>query len=77
MSDALSIDDVDIDVDIDADIDVDTGADIDSVDSVNDFDESVGSGEMSPNMQRHDVRRKIEDIMERRRLREEFGELDF
>ena len=39
MSDALSIDDVDIDVDIDADIDVDTGADIDSVDSVNDFDE--------------------------------------
>jgi len=32
---------------------------------------------MSPNMQRHDVRRKIEDIMERRRLREEFGELDF
>ncbi|MEJ6682713.1 MAG: hypothetical protein QNL96_01925 [SAR86 cluster bacterium] len=73
MSDALSIDDVDIDVDINVDID----AYIDTVDSANDFDESAGSIELSPNMQRHDVRRKIEEMMERRRLREEFGELDF
>ena len=50
-----------------------------------DFDDDVGLGDEEPteafepvlNMQRHDVRRKIEDMMERRRLREEFGELDF
>lgn len=50
-----------------------------------DFDDDVELGDEEPteafepvlNMQRHDVRRKIEDMMERRRLREEFGELDF
>jgi hypothetical protein len=50
-----------------------------------DFDDDIELGDEEPtevfepvlNMQRHDVRRKIEDMMERRRLREEFGELDF
>ncbi len=28
-------------------------------------------------LQRHDVRRKIEEILEKKRLREEFGDLDY
>lgn len=34
-----------------------------------DYDTRIGG-------QRHDVRRKIEEMLERKRLREEFGDLD-
>jgi hypothetical protein len=49
----------------------------DDVDIDDEGVEPVEPFEVTTNMQRHDVRRKIEDLMERRRLREEFGELDF
>lgn len=42
------------------------------LDDVNeDFDYEAQIGR-----QRHDVRRKIEELLERKRLREEFGDLD-
>ena len=31
--------------------------------------------ELKPNQKQHDTRRKIEDILEARRLKEEFGDL--
>lgn len=39
------------------------------VESPADYDTQIGR-------QRHDVRRKIEELLERKRLREEFGDLD-
>lgn len=42
---------------------------VDEVDNPVDYDTRIGR-------QRHDVRRKIEELLERKRLREEFGELD-
>ncbi len=39
--------------------------------------EDVVSLETKPNEKQHDTRKKIEEILEKRRLREEFGELDF
>ncbi|MCB1645853.1 MAG: hypothetical protein KDI36_10380 [Pseudomonadales bacterium] len=49
-----------------------------------DFDDDVFDSEeeeetsydANMNLQRHDVRRKIEEMLERRRLREEFGDID-
>ncbi|MFT7141423.1 MAG: hypothetical protein ACI9B8_003860 [Sulfitobacter sp.] len=40
-------------------------------------DESSDSYEVGTKLQRHDVRRKIEEMIERRRLREEFSEFKF
>jgi len=42
---------------------------VDDVDDPVDYDTQIGR-------QRHDVRRKIEELLERKRLREEFGDLD-
>lgn len=46
-----------------------------------DYDDTDDSAELDYDtrmgLQRHDVRRKIEEILERKRLREEFGGLDF
>lgn len=39
-------------------------------------EEEPTSYDANMNLQRHDVRRKIEEMMERRRLREEFGDID-
>ena len=39
------------------------------IDDSGDYDSQIGR-------QRHDVRRKIEELLERKRLREEFGDLD-
>jgi len=49
--------------------------DIDGIDESE--DEPTETFKAVANLQRHDVRRKIEEMMERRRLREEFGELEF
>ncbi len=38
--------------------------------------EDTGSYESDSSTNRHDIRRKIEDILERKRLREEFGDLE-
>lgn len=43
--------------------------DIETVDNGTDYDVQIGR-------QRHDVRRKIEELLERKRLREEYGDLD-
>ena len=75
MSDVLDVDDIG-NVDMDADMDM-HNADIDVADMTRGIDELDGTLEVRADMQRHDVRRKIEDMMERRRLREEFGDLDF
>ncbi|MDA9049820.1 hypothetical protein N9514_03505 [Pseudomonadales bacterium] len=75
MSDVLDVDDIG-NVDMDADMDM-HNADIDVADMTQGIDELDGTLEVRADMQRHDVRRKIEDMMERRRLREEFGDLDF
>jgi hypothetical protein len=48
-----------------------------------DFDDDVETADTSddtvmalkPNQKQHDTRRKIEDILEARRLKEEFGDL--
>ena len=56
---------------MDEDAEYDEGM-IDEVDEVEekfDYEAQIGR-------QRHDVRRKIEEMLERKRLREEFGELD-
>ncbi|MDZ7685989.1 MAG: hypothetical protein U5O39_14050 [Gammaproteobacteria bacterium] len=46
-----------------------------------DYDDRVGNVEIDYDtrmgLQRHDVRRKIEEILERKRLREEFGDLEY
>lgn len=46
-----------------------------------DYDDPAGSVEIDyetrMDLQRHDVRRKIEEILERKRLREEFGDLEW
>lgn len=47
-----------------------------------DYDDTEESGvevdyDTRMGLQRHDVRRKIEEILERKRLRDEFGELDY
>ncbi|HKI75522.1 MAG TPA: hypothetical protein VJ998_12790 [Pseudomonadales bacterium] len=41
----------------------------DDIEDSGDYDSQIGR-------QRHDVRRKIEELLERKRLREEFGDLD-
>ena len=49
-----------------------------------DFDDDIVEDDSAPAVdydthigkQRHDVRRKIEEMLERKRLREEFGDLD-
>jgi hypothetical protein len=76
MSETLDFDD---DIDVSSD---DPGSDesSDSYDVSSDElgnDESSDSEEVSVKLQRHDVRRKIEEMIERRRLREEFGEFEF
>lgn len=43
--------------------------------SSDDYEDSP-SYESEPVANRYDVRRKIEDLLERRRLREEFGDLE-
>ena len=46
-----------------------------------DFDDSTDDNEVDYEtrigLQRHDVRRKIEEMLERKRLREEFGDLEY
>lgn len=55
---------------MDEDTDFDEAVvDIDEVDDATDFAAKDGGP-------RHDVRRKIEEMLERKRLREEFGDLD-
>jgi hypothetical protein len=51
--------------------DFDDGLIADSEEVVDSADYEVRIGS-----QRHDVRRKIEELLERKRLREEFGELN-
>ena len=57
------------------------------MDEDNDFDEDIVDDSIDDSVssrdyeaqigrQRHDVRRKIEELLERKRLREEFGDLD-
>ena len=55
-------------MDEDTDFDDDV-VDIDVVDNAPEYDAKNGGP-------RHDVRRKIEEMLERKRLREEFGDLD-
>lgn len=38
--------------------------------------EDTGGYDMDTSTGRHDIRRKIEDMLERKRLREEFGDLE-
>jgi hypothetical protein len=52
-----------------SDFDDDIIDEVDGVDDPVDYDTQIGR-------QRHDVRRKIEELLERKRLREEFGDLD-
>lgn len=46
-----------------------------------DYEDDTASAEVDyetrMGLQRNDVRRKIEEILERKRLRDEFGELDY
>lgn len=45
---------------------------------VDDVDDTILEASGSkPDPKHHDTRRKIEDILERRRLREEFGDMDY
>lgn len=56
---------------MDEDSDYDEGLieDVETVGDDVDYEAQIGR-------QRHDVRRKIEELLERKRLREEFGDLD-
>lgn len=47
--------------------------DDDIVDEVDDSTDAVYEAQIG--RQRHDVRRRIEELLERKRMREEFGEL--
>lgn len=38
--------------------------------------ETIEASAPKPNQKQHDTRRRIEDILEARRLKEEFGELE-
>jgi hypothetical protein len=52
-----------------SDFDEDIMGELDNAEDTLDYDTRIGR-------QRHDVRRKIEELLERKRLREEFGDLD-
>lgn len=52
-----------------SDFDDDVMDELDGTEDGPDYDTRIGR-------QRHDVRRKIEELLERKRLREEFGDLD-
>lgn len=56
-------------MDEESEFDDDIIDEIDEVEDSTDYDTQIGR-------QRHDVRRKIEELLERKRLREEFGDLD-
>ena len=56
-------------MDEESEYDEDIIDELESVDDSVDYDTRIGR-------QRHDVRRKIEELLERKRLREEFGDLD-
>lgn len=56
-------------MDEDSEFDEEMVEDVDAVEENFDYEAQIGR-------QRHDVRRKIEEMLERKRLREEFGELD-
>ena len=56
-------------MDEESEFDEDIIDELESVDDSVDYDTRIGR-------QRHDVRRKIEELLERKRLREEFGDLD-
>lgn len=51
--------------------------DFEDDDPVEEVEDSITLESKPTNEKQHDTRRKIEDILERRRLREEFGDLDF
>lgn len=56
-------------------MDEEAGFDEDVIDSVDESGD-VADYDLQFSHQRHDVRRKIEELLERKRLREEFGDLD-
>lgn len=56
-------------MDEDSEYDEEMVEDVSEVEETFDYEAQIGR-------QRHDVRRKIEEMLERKRLREEFGELD-
>ena len=51
--------------------------DFDDGDTVAEDTDTMEATAFKADQKHHDTRRKIEDILEMRRLREEFGELDF
>ena len=56
-------------------MDEEAGFDEDVIDSVDESGDAADY-DLQFSHQRHDVRRKIEELLERKRLREEFGDLD-